>query len=458
MRPVRPTPCTMASDARSTSAAAPTAPWRGTACACATVSAPRTPRGVRRGTGQRRAGQPDALLAPVPSRFRWSPRIPIRCAWTSPADFAHDFAAVVDSSLGLVYRYGMKIAGAGAAASQQAMSVCGGPSTSAGIMHRIAAIWNRPAIQAGQAGAALGAAVAAAVALVSDGDRDELAERLRQAIFAGKPVVAPDPELVRAYHAPGAYLDQLRDRLQRTGRAIGENGLIRPLIVTRVAPSRDSRDRATSGAVCAGSAYTGARTGLRGAQNALPSPRRCDMIPNVIWTLDCAGGRRKVQYGAGGVCRSYLQWPLLVRRIRERTGVSLIKDSDTSALGANGTRLRSRCARRYTACSSSCCSASRWLSWPRQSVSMSTGMVCAVARARGTRGDLSRYGEVLSAALRAPLWELSRSNTESIVRSIADGTLSPSWSWNRRASRPLSKSRQPRRCPARRCNAPGGSF
>jgi hypothetical protein len=36
----------------------------------------------------------------------------------------------------------------------------------------------------------------------------------------------------------------------------------------------------------------------------------------------------------------------------------------------------------------------------------------AQARARAAlEGDLTRYGEVLSAALRAPLWELSRSNT-----------------------------------------------
>ncbi len=126
-----------------------------------------------------------------------------------PIDFASDFAAVVDSSLGLVYRYGMKIAGAGAASQQAAMSICGGPSTSPGIMKRIAAIWNRPAIQAGQAGAALGAAVAAAVALVPEAERDALAESLRQAIFTGKSVVQPDPAMVKAYHAAGGYLDQL---------------------------------------------------------------------------------------------------------------------------------------------------------------------------------------------------------------------------------------------------------
>jgi hypothetical protein len=110
---------------------------------------------------------------------------------------------VVDSSLGLVYRYGMKIAGAAASSAHEAISVCGGPSTSPGIMRRIAAIWNRPAIQAGQAGAALGAAVAAAVALVPEAEREGLAEHLRQAIFTGKAVVQPEAELVRAYHAPG---------------------------------------------------------------------------------------------------------------------------------------------------------------------------------------------------------------------------------------------------------------
>jgi sugar (pentulose or hexulose) kinase len=89
------------------------------------------------------------------------------------------------------------------------MSICGGPSTSPGIMKRIAAIWNRPAVEAGQAGAALGAAVAAAVALVPEGDRDAVAETLRQSILAGKGVIQPDPEMVKAYHAPGGYLDQL---------------------------------------------------------------------------------------------------------------------------------------------------------------------------------------------------------------------------------------------------------
>jgi len=124
-------------------------------------------------------------------------------------DFAGDFAALVDSSLGLMARCGRKIAGAAAGDARQAISVCGGPSASAGVMRRIAALWKRPAIAAGQAGAALGAALAAAVALVPEAQREARAEELRGAILRGKAVFSPDPAMVDAYHAPGAYLDQM---------------------------------------------------------------------------------------------------------------------------------------------------------------------------------------------------------------------------------------------------------
>ena len=183
---------------------------------------------LRHGLGAKDYAACDAALASVApgSRIRfWHPDTesfpivhahpePIRLD-DGPADFAHDYAAVVDSSLGLVYRYGMKIAGPGAINDKSAISVCGGPSTSVGIMKRIAAIWNRPAIQAGSAGAALGAAVAAAVAIVPEGQRDAVAETLRQAIFTGKGVITPDAETVKAYHAPGGYLDQLEAAFEK---------------------------------------------------------------------------------------------------------------------------------------------------------------------------------------------------------------------------------------------------
>ncbi len=169
-----------------------------------------------------------ALAATVPgSRLRfWHPdseSFPITVANPDvvrlddgPADFASDYAGIVDSSLGLVYRYGMKI---GASATHgDAISVCGGPSASPEIMRRIAAIWKLPAIQAGQAGAALGAAVAAAVALIPEaqtGKRDALASSLRAAIYANRATVVPETELVRRYHAPGGFLDQLEAAFEK---------------------------------------------------------------------------------------------------------------------------------------------------------------------------------------------------------------------------------------------------
>ena len=47
------------------------------------------------------------------------------------------------------------------------------------------------------------------VAIVPEAERDTVAEKLRQAIFTGKGVIQPDPEMVKAYHAEGGYLDQL---------------------------------------------------------------------------------------------------------------------------------------------------------------------------------------------------------------------------------------------------------
>jgi xylulokinase len=126
------------------------------------------------------------------------------------ADFAGDYSGIVDSSLGLVYRFGMKIAGSGARSAP--IIVCGGPSASPGIMRRVAAIWNRPAIRAGQTGAALGAAVSAAVALIPEtksAEREATVASLRAAIHADGATIAPDPELLGCYHAPGGFLDRL---------------------------------------------------------------------------------------------------------------------------------------------------------------------------------------------------------------------------------------------------------
>jgi xylulokinase len=175
--------------------------------------------------GDYAAGEAALAATAAGSRLRfWHPdaeSFPLIAANAQPVrldrndvTFASDFSAVVDSSLGLIYRYGEKVAGA-SGQKPPAIVVCGGASKSAGVMRRVAALWNRPAIAAGQAGAALGAALAAAVAIAPENRREALADTLRAQIFADKPVTLPDPGLVRAYHAPGAYLDQLEPAFEK---------------------------------------------------------------------------------------------------------------------------------------------------------------------------------------------------------------------------------------------------
>ena len=131
-----------------------------------------------------------------------------------PPAFADDYAGVVDSSLGLVYRYGEKIATSEAGITP--LSVCGGPSGSTEILHRVAAIWNRPVLRIGQAGAALGAAVAAAAsnAWESDAHLAAAADSLRSAIHANATLVQPDPDRVRRYHGPGGFLDSMESAFE----------------------------------------------------------------------------------------------------------------------------------------------------------------------------------------------------------------------------------------------------
>lgn len=184
---------------------------------------------LRHGLGARDYAASEAALAAQPpgSRLRfWHPDAEsfpcidanpeVLRLDDAPADFANDYPAIVDSTLGLVYRYGRKIGGG--AADGEALSVCGGPSGSAEIMRRVAAIWNRPAICAGQAGAALGAAAVAAVALMPEDrpqQREALIETLRAAVYAGKDIVAPEPDRVRRYHAAGGYLDRLEAAFEK---------------------------------------------------------------------------------------------------------------------------------------------------------------------------------------------------------------------------------------------------
>lgn len=138
----------------------------------------------------------------------------------APVDFAHDYSAVVDSALGLVYLASRSFAPRGEDRDMEkgSLALAGGPSSNPSIVKRVAAVWKRPVRVLGRAGAALGCAIAAAVAITPEDRRELLLHDLRHAALADCAVVEPSPVLVEAYHGRGAahsgYLQRLWEAFQ----------------------------------------------------------------------------------------------------------------------------------------------------------------------------------------------------------------------------------------------------
>ncbi|MGA2547095.1 MAG: FGGY family carbohydrate kinase [Rectinemataceae bacterium] len=131
---------------------------------------------------------------------------PYSPATSSPSlgSFARDYSAAVDSSLGL-----MAVASAPFAGRVREVAVTGGAASSRGVLARVAAIWGARALPIADAGAAAGAAVAAACALVGESERGALADRARA--VAARPGLPVEPEAasIRAYRGKGGYLERL---------------------------------------------------------------------------------------------------------------------------------------------------------------------------------------------------------------------------------------------------------
>jgi xylulokinase len=125
-------------------------------------------------------------------------------------DFPRDYAAAVDSSLGL-----MAIASAPFAGKVAQVAVTGGAAASPGVLSRVAAIWGVPALPIADAGAAAGAAVAAAVALAPPLERDALADRARAVAAHPGAAVPPEAASVAAYRDKGGFLEKLEKELAK---------------------------------------------------------------------------------------------------------------------------------------------------------------------------------------------------------------------------------------------------
>ena len=122
----------------------------------------------------------------------------------SLGSFARDYSAAVDAALGL-----MAIGSAPFAGKVTEVAVTGGAAASKGVLARVAAIWDARALPIADTGAAAGAAVAAACALVGESERGALADAARAVAARPGKAVLPDAAAVRAYRGKGGYLERL---------------------------------------------------------------------------------------------------------------------------------------------------------------------------------------------------------------------------------------------------------
>jgi len=121
--------------------------------------------------------------------------------------FAENYAGVVDSSLSLVYLASRSFSGL----DSESITVTGGGSSSYEVLKRIAGIWGRKVLQIKDAGAALGAAVAAACALVAKNSVENFIEVIRNRVIKPSRVVDPEDKIYNAYHRSSGYLENLQD-------------------------------------------------------------------------------------------------------------------------------------------------------------------------------------------------------------------------------------------------------
>ena len=119
-------------------------------------------------------------------------------------DFNVDYAGIIESSLASVYLHSKHFTAPG-----DTLYLTGGPSESPEILRRVAALWNRTVIPVEKGGAALGAAVSGAYALLlAQGNRLDPG-KYGSSFLSKKVPVEPRPDDVKAYHGPGGYLEKL---------------------------------------------------------------------------------------------------------------------------------------------------------------------------------------------------------------------------------------------------------
>jgi len=134
---------------------------------------------------------------------------PLRLGYDTPGPAA-DYAGIVESSLAAVYAHSRHFTTPG-----DRLFVTGGPSRSREVLRRVAAIWRREAVPVDQGGAALGAAVSGACALLKNQGEDFDAGAYAACFLGRREPVSPRPEDVAACHGPGGLLERYAEAEKR---------------------------------------------------------------------------------------------------------------------------------------------------------------------------------------------------------------------------------------------------
>ncbi|MFH1550456.1 MAG: FGGY family carbohydrate kinase, partial [Planctomycetota bacterium] len=127
---------------------------------------------------------------------------PVRVGYKE-RDFAADYVGIVESTLASLYLHSRNFTGAG-----RALYVTGGPAGSPEILRRVAAIWNTEVVPVEKGGAALGAAVSGAYALLLSAKKQPDPGDFGSSFLSRRESVRPLPGDIALYHGPGGYLEK----------------------------------------------------------------------------------------------------------------------------------------------------------------------------------------------------------------------------------------------------------
>jgi xylulokinase len=118
--------------------------------------------------------------------------------------FSNDYSGLIETTLAAVYYHAKSFS----KAISDPLYITGGAAKSPEIIRRVAAIWRRPIIRIGGGGAATGAAVGAAGAILkSDGKKNDLKNVISATLLKREQPFQPKAEDILAFHRYGGYLD-----------------------------------------------------------------------------------------------------------------------------------------------------------------------------------------------------------------------------------------------------------